>query len=94
MKVVLFSLLVITSIFFIIPSVYASHSIEDCENVPMDEVIDCVNEAEALHEDSRLDQTSKAMAAYNNQVLLLGVIIALLVAVVAIVFLKFVVLKK
>ena len=48
MKAVLFSLLVITSVFFIIPSVYASHSIEDCENVPMDEVIDCVNEAEVL----------------------------------------------
>ena len=94
MKVVLFSLLVITSVFFLIPSAYANHSIEDCENVPMDEVIDCVNEAEASHEDDRLNQTSRAMAAYNNQVLLLGVIIALVVAVVAIVFLKFVILKK
>jgi len=94
MKIVLFSLLVFTSIFFIIPPGYASHSIEDCENVPMDEVIDCVNKAEESHEDSRLDQTSKAMAAYNNQVLLLGVIIALVVAVVAIVFLKLVILKK
>ncbi len=94
MKVVLFSLLVITSVFFIIPSAYANHSIEDCENVPMDEVIDCVNEAEASHEDDRLNQTSRAMAAYNNQVLLLGVIIALVVAVVAIVRLKFVILKK
>ena len=94
MKVVLFSLLVITSVFFLIPSAYANHSIEDCENVPMDEVIDCVNEAEASHEDDRLNQTSRAMATYNNQVLLLGVIIALVVAVVAIVFLKFVILKK
>jgi hypothetical protein len=94
MKAVLFSLLVITSIFFIIPSAYANHSIETCANEPtMEERKDCAIKAQEQHDEVRLDHTSRAAETYNMQFLALGGIVVICVAV-GIVVIKFVILKK
>ena len=104
MKVILFSLLVITSISFIIPSMYAEsdytgRAYDACTSTPGSETLtreelqECVRDSEQWIELNELRTESRHSKTYDMQILAFGGTIATC-AIIGIVVLKFVILKK
>ena len=104
MKAIVFSLLIITSISFITPLVYAEsdytgRAYDACtsrpgsETLTREELDECILETEQYLELNELRGESRNTETYNRQFLALGGTIAVC-AIIGILVLKFVILKK